>query len=126
MSKEVRALGAQMPVEFQEEQQFRMLARSPDGDEPSWFMVTGAVCGVFGVFRFDDATGQGWSVTHLPSGRRIFAAVTEGAARAIVEQLLATEIAWDQPQFSEGETSQITKHISDQLLPEFVGKGWIR
>ncbi len=114
-----------MPVEFQEEQQFRILARSPGGDEPTWFTVTGAVCECFGVFRFGDATGVGWSIKHLPSGRRIFAAVSEDAARGIVERLLATDIRWQQPAFAEREATAIVEFITRQMLPEFVASGWL-
>lgn len=113
-----------MPFEFQEDQQFRILAGLPGG-EPQWYRVTGAVCDCFGIFWFDDQTGSGWSVTHLPSGRRVFVAITESAARAIVARLLAADVDWHQPQFSESETNRITALIRWQLLPEFVVNGWI-
>ena len=112
-------------LEFREQQQFDILAASPTGNESRWYRVSGAVCQHFGVFRVNDQTGSGWSLTHLPSGRRIFAAVTEAVGRGIVERLLATGIEWQQPTFAERETTVIVEFITRQMLPELVASGWL-
>ena len=107
------------------EQQFRILAKHPDTNSPEWFNVAGLVYRSFGVFRFDDHAAAGWSVTHLPSGRRIFAAASEAAARGIVERLLAAEFDWTQAEFSPADTTEIVSFINRRLLPEFLANQWL-
>lgn len=113
-----------MQCEFVE-QEFQIVAKRPEQRAPEWFRVSGLVCRSFGVFKFNDSTGCGWSVTHLPSGKRIFVAVSAAAARTIVERLLALDFTWDKTGFSARETIRIVRLINNTLLPEFAARQWI-
>lgn len=107
-----------MQLKFKEKE-FQILAVQSGCETPEWFGVTGLVCRSFGVFKFSDPN-SGWSVTHLPSGRQVLVAVSETAAKKIIELLLETDFAWNKQQFSETETNRIMQFIDDRLLPNLI------
>lgn len=69
------------------------IGRTAAEDVPRAAMTIGAsLSGPFAIHR--SIAGDGWSVTHVPTGREMVQAVTPGAAREFVEAV-ATLTDWE-------------------------------
>jgi hypothetical protein len=112
-----------MTLEFSEKE-FEILAQLPDAKQPAWFSVTGTVTRHFGIFKAAEGAQEFWSITHLPSGRRVYAVISEDAAKQIIKVLLEEKIAWGKPKFSPVEqitlVNLLIKHAAD-----FQANGWL-
>lgn len=105
--------------------EFQILALpEEDAPAPAWFSVNGLVSGSLGIFQSQTAPPV-WSITHLPSGRRVVAAGSEEAARRIIEHLLGVDFPWHKAEFSAAESALMIRFINQILLPKFAANGWL-